>query len=113
MKKRTTILLSLIAIVIYSCADVQEGKHLFILSGQSNMVGLKPEESFTPIIEDEYGKENVIVVKNAYGGMTILNTKFSIECMTINDDQEITVNEKITKLRALLKKYRRRLVVRG
>lgn len=71
MKKRTTILLSLIAIIIFSCANVQEGKHLFILSGQSNMVGLKPEESFTPIIEDEYGKENVIVVKNAFGGQPI------------------------------------------
>jgi hypothetical protein len=71
MKKRTTILLSLIAIIIFSCANVQEEKHLFILSGQSNMVGLKPEESFTPIIEDEYGKENVIVVKNAFGGQPI------------------------------------------
>ena len=31
--------------------NLVKAKHLFILSGQSNMVGLKPEESFTPIIE--------------------------------------------------------------
>ena len=37
----------------------KEGKHLFILSGQSNMLGLKPEESFTPTIEAQFGKENV------------------------------------------------------
>ena len=27
------------------------GKHLFILSGQSNMVGMKPEVSFTPAVD--------------------------------------------------------------
>ena len=34
-------------------------KHLFILSGQSNMAGLKPEISFTPTVEAAFGKENV------------------------------------------------------
>lgn len=42
--------------------------HLFVLSGQSNMVGLRPEESFTPMVEKALGKENVIVVKDAAGG---------------------------------------------
>ena len=46
-------------------------KHLFILSGQSNMAGLKPEESFIPTVEKEFGKENVIVVKSAQGGQPI------------------------------------------
>ena len=32
-------------------------KHLFILSGQSNMVGLNPNESFTPIIEKNMVKK--------------------------------------------------------
>ena len=48
-----------------------EGKHLFILSGQSNMAGLKPEISFTPAVEAAFGKENVIVVKHALGGQPI------------------------------------------
>ncbi len=46
-------------------------KHLFILSGQSNMAGLKLEESFTPSIEAEFGIEKVIIVKDALGGQPI------------------------------------------
>jgi hypothetical protein len=46
-------------------------KHLFILSGQSNMARLDPNISFTPAIEKEFGKENVIVVKDAQGGQPI------------------------------------------
>ena len=48
-----------------------EGKHLFILSGQSNMAGLNPAISFTPTVEAAFGKENVIVVKSAQGGQPI------------------------------------------
>lgn len=57
--------------VTSSCDTGQEGKHLFILSGQSNMQGLEPQESFTPAVESEFGKGNVIVVKNALGGQPI------------------------------------------
>ena len=45
--------------------------HLFILSGQSNMVGLDPNASFTPTVAEEFGEENVIVVKDAKGGEPI------------------------------------------
>jgi len=47
------------------------GKHLFILSGQSNMAGLNPNVSFVPAVEKAFGKENVIVVKDAHGGQPI------------------------------------------
>jgi hypothetical protein len=47
------------------------GKHLFILSGQSNMAGMKPEVSFTPAVSKAFGKENIIVVKNAHSGQSI------------------------------------------
>ena len=47
------------------------GKHLFILSGQSNMQGLKPEESFIPTIVQQYGKGKSIVVFDAQGGQPI------------------------------------------
>lgn len=47
------------------------GKHLFILSGQSNMVGLKPELSFTPGVAEAFGQDNVIIVKDAHGGQSI------------------------------------------
>lgn len=48
-----------------------DGVHLFILSGQSNMAGLNPQESFTPTVEKEFGKANVVVVKDAVGGQPI------------------------------------------
>ncbi len=71
MKARTILIIGLTAIIMSSCNAKQEGKHLFILSGQSNMLGLRPEESFTPAIEAEFGIENVIIVKSARGGQPI------------------------------------------
>jgi len=47
------------------------GVHLFILSGQSNMAGLDPDESFTPTVESAFGADRVIVVKDALGGQPI------------------------------------------
>jgi len=49
----------------------EQGVHLFILSGQSNMAGLDPNVSFTPTVEQAFGKEHVIVVKDAQGGQPI------------------------------------------
>ena len=49
----------------------EPGVHLFILSGQSNMAGLDPEESFTPAVIEAFGEEHVIVVKDAQGGQPI------------------------------------------
>ncbi len=69
--KKTIILLCLSAFTILSSGSKQEGKHLFILSGQSNMKLLRPEESFTPAIKEKFGEENVIVVKDAEGGKPI------------------------------------------
>lgn len=55
-----------------SCAEeTVSAKHLFILSGQSNMGGLNPNISFTPTVEEAFGKENTIVVKDAMGGQPI------------------------------------------
>lgn len=62
-----TAIVTLLCVLFSSAAD----KHLFILSGQSNMAGLKPEISFTPTVEAAYGKENVTVVKSAQGGQPI------------------------------------------
>ena len=49
----------------------KDGKHLFILSGQSNMAGLDPNLSFSPTVAREFGAENVVVVKDAKGGEPI------------------------------------------
>jgi hypothetical protein len=68
-KTLAAILISSLALL--SPMDAAEGKHLFILSGQSNMAGLKPQESFTPTVEEKFGKENVIIVFDAHGGQPI------------------------------------------
>ena len=47
------------------------GKNLFILSGQSNMAGMDPAISFTPAVSKAFGKDHVIVVKNANSGQSI------------------------------------------
>ena len=52
-------------------ADEGAKTHLFILSGQSNMAGLKPEQSFTPAVTEAFSKDTVIVVKDAQGGQPI------------------------------------------
>lgn len=47
------------------------GKHLFILSGQSNMARFKPALWFTPGINEALGADNVIVSFHAQGGQPI------------------------------------------
>ncbi len=72
------ILITNLAVILFLSSTVQsnepispEGKHLFILSGQSNMVGMDPEISFTPTVSKAFGKDNVIVVKDAASGQSI------------------------------------------
>ena len=49
----------------------EPGKHLFILSGQSNMARFKPALWFTPGISEALGADNVIVSFHAQGGQPI------------------------------------------
>jgi hypothetical protein len=49
----------------------ESGKHLFILSGQSNMARFKPDLWFTPGINEALGADNVIVSFHAQGGQPI------------------------------------------
>lgn len=46
-------------------------KHLFILSGQSNMQRLKVAQSFAPIVAKALGSDRVLIVKEAWGGQPI------------------------------------------
>jgi hypothetical protein len=55
--------------ILVSCQE--KGKHVFILSGQSNMVRMNPKLSFIPKLEAEFGKDNIIVVKDAMGAQPI------------------------------------------
>lgn len=64
------LIFSLWALSTASGVYAQE-KHLFILSGQSNMKRLDPETSFSPAVRKAFGKDRVIVVKDAEGGQSI------------------------------------------
>jgi len=65
-------IIAMAALISVSYANgADEGTNLFILSGQSNMAGLDPNQSFTPAVMKEFGKDNVIVVKEARGGEPI------------------------------------------
>ncbi len=65
-------LLSLLFVPLLAvAAHAEDGKHLFILSGQSNMAGLDPNASFTPAVKKEFGENEVIVVKDVQGGQPI------------------------------------------
>lgn len=55
----------------FSAHALEPPKHLFILSGQSNMARLDPSISFTPTVEAAFGKDRVVVVKDAQGGQPI------------------------------------------
>ena len=71
---RSRHILSLVALFLLLSSRVEaaeEGKHLFLLSGQSNMKRFQHKQFFIPAIEEKYGAENVIVIKNAEGGQPI------------------------------------------
>ena len=81
MKYVRIIIIAVVAFVSSGCspchttrrpeATPRSGKHLFILSGQSNMAGLDPSLSFTPTVTKAFGGDNIIVVKNAHSGQSI------------------------------------------
>ncbi|WP_237057480.1 sialate O-acetylesterase [Microbulbifer sediminum] len=54
-----------------SPAAADPGRHLFILSGQSNMAWLDADAFFTPLVAAEFGRERILVVKDAQGGQPI------------------------------------------
>ena len=68
---RVLVMLTLLFTVNCVAADKVSGKHVFILSGQSNMSKLDPDLSFTPQVQAKLGKDNVIVIKYAKGGEPI------------------------------------------
>lgn len=65
------LIIILVFLSISFTAQKQKGKHLFILSGQSNMELLRSKESFIPKLNKSFGKRNVIVVQFAKGSQFI------------------------------------------
>ena len=68
---RAVLTLLLLVLILFTCTPEQPGKHLFILSGQSNMARLDPAETFTPLVKETFGEDQVVVVKHAKGAQPI------------------------------------------
>lgn len=66
--------IAVFALCLFGTAGSAQEKplRLFLLSGQSNMAGLKPEISFTPTLHELFPKDEVVVVRFAQGGQPIL-----------------------------------------
>ena len=62
--------LALVFIAPVCAGEEKTGKHLFILSGQSNMTGAL-KAAFTAHVEEQYGKENSVVVMRMKSGRGI------------------------------------------
>ena len=63
--------LAALSLVAFGCTGTPKtGKHLFILSGQSNMTGTV-KGAFTERVHERYGEENAVVVISSRGGRGI------------------------------------------
>ena len=71
MNKKNIFIIFITIVLFTSFTEKKEGFHLFILSGQSNMELLKPQESFLPIIKSKFGENNIIIAKYALGSQPI------------------------------------------
>ena len=65
------VLLYCLVCTLLSALAGEHQKHLFILSGHSNMQGHRPDEAFTPMVQEALGRERVIVIQDALGGQPI------------------------------------------
>ncbi len=71
MKTGTLIIFLLLGLTCQGIAEGNNGKYLFILSGQSNMQGMDQKLSFEPRVVEEFGQDNILIVKEAIGGRPI------------------------------------------
>ena len=67
----SVVIISLSFVGFFRGYFIDPSAHLFILSGQSNMERLDSDSYFLPLVASEFGRENVIVVKDAHGGQPI------------------------------------------
>ncbi|MBO6536757.1 MAG: hypothetical protein JJ966_11065 [Balneolaceae bacterium] len=65
------LILNLFLFCPLNAQSLNDGKHLFILSGQSNMVRLNVEDTLIPTLAAEFGSDHIIVVKDAMGSQPI------------------------------------------
>jgi len=108
-KMKALITLLLLVSLLSSCASsINTEQHLFILSGQSNMVQMDPEITFRPKLESEFGKDNVTIVKYAKGAQPISRwiNNWQAEDGTSPEDSGDLYDRLMTKVQTALKHKR-------
>ncbi len=68
---KSLVLTVLLSLSCLSVTAADEDKHLFLLSGQSNMSRFQHKQFFIPAVQAAYGADKVIIIKNAQGGQPI------------------------------------------
>lgn len=69
--------------------SVENGEILLILSGQSNMQGMNEQLTFVPRVQEKYGTNNILIVKEAIGGRPIgmwIHDREAAPDWTVNPD---------------------------
>lgn len=74
MRTNQLLFITVCSLTLTAC---QPRKHLFILSGQSNMGRLNPAQTFTPTLAETFGIDQIIIVKSAQGWHPILDEKIA------------------------------------
>ena len=71
MPARLLLILLMLAPLAAEASGRDDKLHLFVLSGQSNMVALDPEEIFIPTVKAAFPDDEIVVAKFARDGRTI------------------------------------------
>ena len=79
--------LAVLALMLPACAsETRTGRHLFILSGQSNMTGTL-RDAFTQRVQEHYGQDNAVVVMRMKSGRGI---RFWVADYRVPSDREFS-----------------------
>ncbi len=70
-KNKLIFILTFSVLLFSSVKGAEKNMHLFILSGQSNMANLNLTDVFIPTIEEKFGKNNVLIIKDSEHGRSI------------------------------------------
>ena len=88
--KILTLLTLMLTACIFAKAETESSVHLFILSGQSNMGGMKPETCFMPEAEKLFKDEKVVFIKVAKSGQPI--------CRWLEEWEDIAKENEISEM---------------
>lgn len=106
------VFVALFAAVLFSAHAAEKPVHLFILTGQSNMAGMKPELGFVPEAKALFPDAEVVFIKVAQGGRPIrewvpewdaIAKKHGIDVAAVRDKDKSNATPHYDKILAQMK----------